>query len=227
MVSRVASSVASARPISGGTMEKESTLEKIRGAAVKEFARYGLDGARVDRIAQQAGINKAMIYYHYRGKEDLYENLFLEIVTQIRKKVTGMFPVDAASNRDIFTGISGYIDFLDDIDPDYARIIMRELAGGGRYFLKLGFPNLVLPVLGLISEIIESGKKEGRIKDINPLYTFFSIVAPLIFFKMVKTITMDTERGEMFFREGYLDEFKRTYFAILESGIEKIQEDAE
>ena len=49
------------------------TRDKILDTARDEFAQSGLDGARVDRIAERAGVNKAMIYYHFKSKEDLYQ----------------------------------------------------------------------------------------------------------------------------------------------------------
>ena len=50
----------------------KNTAARILEVARDEFAKYGFDGARVDRIASRAKINKAMIYYHYRSKEKLY-----------------------------------------------------------------------------------------------------------------------------------------------------------
>ena len=52
--------------------EDATTPEKIRRAALAEFAELGLDGARIDRIAERAGVNKAMIYYHFKSKDELY-----------------------------------------------------------------------------------------------------------------------------------------------------------
>jgi AcrR family transcriptional regulator len=48
------------------------TRSKILDAATVEFARYGLGGARVDRIAQRAGANKRMLYYYFGSKEELF-----------------------------------------------------------------------------------------------------------------------------------------------------------
>lgn len=64
-------------------MEAATTGEKIIKAAQREFAQYGYEGARVDRIAQKAKINKAMIYYHYKSKENLYESLLSKVYTTV------------------------------------------------------------------------------------------------------------------------------------------------
>src|SRR5258706_8408513 len=52
--------------------DPERTRQKILAAATDEFARYGLGGARVDRIAQRAGANKRMLYYYFGDKDRLF-----------------------------------------------------------------------------------------------------------------------------------------------------------
>src|SRR5688500_981067 len=52
--------------------EPERTKARILEAATQEFARYGLGGARVDRIAARAGANKRMLYYYFGSKEALF-----------------------------------------------------------------------------------------------------------------------------------------------------------
>lgn len=54
---------------------KISTKEKIIEAAYKEFAEKGFDGARMQKIAERAKINKAMLHYYYKDKETLYETV--------------------------------------------------------------------------------------------------------------------------------------------------------
>src|SRR5689334_17921126 len=54
------------------TRDPEQTRQRILDAAKAEFARVGLGGARVDRIAQEAGANKRMLYYYFGNKEDLF-----------------------------------------------------------------------------------------------------------------------------------------------------------
>ena len=55
--------------------DKEATKAKLLEAALEEFARYGIAGARVDRIAAKAGCNKAMIYAYFGSKEGLFDEL--------------------------------------------------------------------------------------------------------------------------------------------------------
>jgi AcrR family transcriptional regulator len=52
--------------------DPEKTRQRILDAATAEFARHGLGGARVDRLAQRAGANKRMLYYYFGSKEALF-----------------------------------------------------------------------------------------------------------------------------------------------------------
>jgi len=52
--------------------DPERTRHRILAAATEEFARYGLGGARVDRIARRAAANKRMLYYYFRDKDNLF-----------------------------------------------------------------------------------------------------------------------------------------------------------
>ena len=65
--------------------DPEATRAAILAAATDEFAAYGLGGARVDRIAERAGINKRMLYYYFGQKEDL----FLAVLEQAYENIRG------------------------------------------------------------------------------------------------------------------------------------------
>src|ERR1700675_1548635 len=56
----------------GNSRDPERTRQRILDAATEEFARHGLGGARVDRIATRAGANKRMLYYYFGDKDGLF-----------------------------------------------------------------------------------------------------------------------------------------------------------
>ena len=71
--------------------ENQSSKQKILSVALKEFAAYGFGGARVERIARQAGVNKAMIFYYYSSKQNLYRIIvkksLLELIPKIQEAI--------------------------------------------------------------------------------------------------------------------------------------------
>jgi TetR/AcrR family transcriptional regulator len=58
-----------------GTRDPEATKRRILDAALREFSEKGIAGARVDAIAERAGINKRMLYYYFGSKEDLFREI--------------------------------------------------------------------------------------------------------------------------------------------------------
>jgi AcrR family transcriptional regulator len=66
----------------------ELTKHRILEAATEEFSRYGFAGARVDRIAQSAGANKALIYAYFGNKEKLFAEVYQAIIGLVVQDVT-------------------------------------------------------------------------------------------------------------------------------------------
>jgi AcrR family transcriptional regulator len=60
--------------------------QRILDVAIREFARKGLAGARVDEIARRAGVNKQLLYYYFKNKEGLYNAVLAEMVSVSAKK---------------------------------------------------------------------------------------------------------------------------------------------
>lgn len=69
------------------TYGSSDSQHSIFQAAIDEFAAHGFHGARMDRIAERSSINKAMIYYHYKNKENLYIAVITYIATSIFEKI--------------------------------------------------------------------------------------------------------------------------------------------
>lgn len=68
-----------------------NTEQKILQAAIKVFIQNGFDGARMQQIADEAGMNKALIHYYFKNKENLFERIFLEKRNDFLPKMNAMF----------------------------------------------------------------------------------------------------------------------------------------
>ena len=62
------------------------TKENILRAATEEFAEYGYEGARVERIVGNAGCNMRMLYHHFENKENLYIEVLESVYVTIRNR---------------------------------------------------------------------------------------------------------------------------------------------
>ena len=76
-------------------MEKnDNTKERILISAKKVFLLKGMAGARMQDIADEAGINKAMLHYYFQNKEKLFEVIFQESLSMFFPKITGIINAD-------------------------------------------------------------------------------------------------------------------------------------
>ncbi len=196
------------------------TEEKIIRSALVEFAEYGFDGARIDRIARRAKVNKAMIYYHFRGKEKLYEKIIRDTAEGIRKHIDANMKKEISSVEDLLEILGIFIEYLHNLDIDFFRIVMREISCGGKYFKNIFFPNTLIPFLGIFMNAIEILKKNRKIADIHPLYTFFQLVGSALYFNLFRIILKDTDLYGTVFHENYLKEYTQNFSSIVLYGLQ-------
>ena len=159
----------------------------ILAAAAREFAERGFGGARVDRIAQRARVNKAMLYYHYGSKLGLYteilRDMFRAVGTRARALADGPGAADAKLDAWIVTVVEEA-----GARPWFPPIMLRELASGAAHVdaETLGMLN---GVYAAVRDMILQGQRDGSFRQVDPVLTHFTIMpAILIFFARQRVI---------------------------------------
>ncbi len=155
-------------------MVKTSTEEKIKEAARKMFSKKGYTATRTRDIAEEAGINLALLNYYFRSKEKLFEIVMLE---KMEKYFGVLVPVlnDASTTLEnkIESISSKYIDLVL-ANPELPLFVLSELRNGPEHFIKLtkkaDFFN---------SEFIRQLVKKRP--DVNPLHFFTSLLGMCLF----------------------------------------------
>ena len=107
--------------------DKPGTKEAILAAAFAEFSEQGLAGARVDRIAATAGVNKAMLYYHFSSKQNLYHEAIRHHVIAASSQLSEMFDNDMPIEEVLHRTAAQYTRIFSS-NPEFVRILLRELA---------------------------------------------------------------------------------------------------
>jgi AcrR family transcriptional regulator len=149
-------------------------------AAAVEFAARGFDGAKVDRIAERARVNKAMLYYHFKNKAALYRAILTELFQSLAVAVTegrrsGGTP-EAQIQRFIRTVATETA-----ARPHFPSIWLREMAEGGRH-IDIDIVRELTSILGVLKAVLDDGRAAGLFGDAHPLVTQMGIVAPLLLF---------------------------------------------
>ena len=158
----------------------ESTEQKILQAAREEFIKTGLKGARMQEIADRAGVNKALLHYYFRSKEKLYEASIRDVVETLWGTIEKQLS-ELKSQPDlqeyIRLVVTSYIQTMS-VNPLFVRIMIREVADGGTILSQLAqkvvarFGSVPKGMLQALAEQI----KKGKVKKINPVDIFLNMM---------------------------------------------------
>jgi TetR/AcrR family transcriptional regulator len=108
------------------TENDKQTEEKIFESATEVFIMKGMDGARMQDIANHAGINKALLHYYYRTKDHLFNAVFEKIAGQIFKKFAPVLDENLSLEEKIRFFFREHISFLQS-NPRLPAFLMNEL----------------------------------------------------------------------------------------------------
>jgi AcrR family transcriptional regulator len=166
--------------------KKKETVRRIREAATRAFAESGYEGARMDRIAESAGVNKAMLYYHVGDKDALYtwvlHGVFGDITARMEKNIS--------ESESPVGKIKAYIRSIGQTlekHPNLLRIMMREMASSGSHFPELVAADMA-SIIGRIGDIIRQGHQQGVFRDVDPLVLHLMVMGGISYLKASSTI---------------------------------------
>ncbi len=116
-------------PLSRTRPGRERIMAAIREAAIAEFSLHGLKGTSTQAIAERAGLTKPQLHYYISGKDELYEELLMQVLHDWKV----VFSFEAANDpaRVLATYIRAKLDHAFD-NPEISRIFTREVLDGGR-----------------------------------------------------------------------------------------------
>lgn len=157
----------------------ESTQEKILQAAKKVFIKKGMTGARMQDIADEAGMNKALLHYYFRNKDQLFEMIFKEAAGKLFPKINFIFESDEPLFVKIEKFASEYIDVMVE-NPYLPMFVLSEIHHDPQYFLeRIWGGNRPRPARFL--EQIAAEVKKGTIRDISPLQLLMNMISLTVF----------------------------------------------
>ncbi|MCY1720988.1 TetR/AcrR family transcriptional regulator [Prolixibacteraceae bacterium Z1-6] len=159
-------------------IKKDNTEDKILKAAKTIFIRKGMEGARMQEIADEAGINKALLHYYFRSKQKLFEAIFVNLLTQIFPNITTLLLSDKPIEEKIGLFIEKYIDMLLQ-NPYLPAFVLKEINRDSDFFEKT-FSNRKID-LNLIFNMLEKEMEAGNIRKMNPRDIMANLLAMCIF----------------------------------------------
>lgn len=154
--------------------------EKILLAARKVFMSKGMAGARMQDIADEAGINKALLHYYFRDKDKLFETIFMDEALKFFPKINMIFQSDLSLFDKIEKFVQEYIDEMI-ANPYLPWFVMNELHRDADQFMYKIWGKENLPKPAKFLEQIEQEVKAGRIKKLSPVHLLMNMISMTIF----------------------------------------------
>jgi len=152
-------------------------------AARAEFAEHGLGGARVDRIAERADVNKRLIYYYFENKDKLFlavlENAYADIREAENKLLLADMPPSLAIRRLTEFTWDYYI-----AHPEFLTLLNSENLHQGRHLaMSTRVRDTNSPLIQTLADILERGRKDGIFRGgIDPIQLYVSIAGMAYFY---------------------------------------------
>lgn len=156
-----------------------STEQKILDAAKQVFMENGLDGARMQDIADKAGINKALLHYYFRSKDKLFEKIFIDEAQKLMPKVAMIMFSELPLFEKIEKFVGEYIDTLSQ-NPLLPIFILNEVTKNPKGMMKKIWGNQ-RPPIDKIEEHVAKLIKKGEIRPIKGDELIINMVSLCIF----------------------------------------------
>lgn len=174
----------------GNRRNSARNQERILRAATAEFARHGLGGARVDRIAARAGANKRMLYYYFGNKDELFLAVLEAAYARIRNaekalRLEDVDPEEAIRRLVAFTW-NYYL-----AHPEFMTLLNSENLHRGRHVRRSRrVAAMHSPFVATIREVLERGARAGKFRDGVDAVQLYISIAGLGYFYLSNRYTL-------------------------------------
>lgn len=167
----------------GSRGNPEHSRAAILNAAVREFAREGVAGARTDAIARSAGVNKALLYYYFKDKEALYQAVLDEVFSGVRVAIQNALSQKLPPRERLAAYVCAHFDYVAS-NPLYPRIVHAEFLRAGRDPSRLQrvAKQYFQPIFVNIASLLSEGKKCGDFRAVDPIHFIPSMISVIVFY---------------------------------------------
>ncbi len=197
------------------------TEQKIIRAATDIFLQKGKDGARMQEIARQAGINQALLHYYFRSKEKLYRQVF---VSEVREFMEAIFH-SMVDKDDIAEFVRSFIyRYIDQLaqNPQVIRFILWEIERGGSLFAEV-FREIITQNPGKSPSFfirkLNDAIRQGKIRKLDPHHLIFSIIGMCIYVFLARPLIQQIFPEINFTSPEFIEKRKEEVFNLVWNGI--------
>ena len=170
-------------------MSDQNTEQKILKAAKKVFHRKGMAGTRMQEVADEAGINKALLHYYFRSKQLLFESVFKDAIKDALPAIWTVLGSDLQLFDKIRAFAEGYIETISK-DPFIPSFVVSELQRDPEGLLKM-IQASKMEGRKVFGQQLANAVKDGRIRTIDPLQLFVDMMSLCVYPFIAKPMIME------------------------------------
>ena len=175
--------------------DPEQTRARILAAAKAEFARVGLGGARVDRIAALAGANKRMLYYYFGNKDELFRAVLEAAYEHIRESEKALH-LDAFDPREAIQRLVAFTWNYYLEHPEFLSLLNSENLHQAEHLRQsTRVRRMHSPFVAMISDIVERGAQAGVFRSGVDAVQLYISIAGLAYFYLANNHTLSAIFG--------------------------------
>jgi AcrR family transcriptional regulator len=177
------------------TRDADRTQQEILGAAMIEFAASGLGGARIDAIAERAGVNKRLIYYYFGSKQGLFLAVLEQTYADIREAERALQlettdPADAVRRLVAFTW-NHYLEH-----PEFLTLLNSENLHRAQHLKQSKrIREMNSPLIQSLGDMLERGRRKGVFRGGVDAVQLYISIAGLAYFYLSNNHTLSTIFG--------------------------------
>jgi TetR/AcrR family transcriptional regulator len=196
------------------------TEQKIIATAIEVFIEKGQAGARMQDIADRAGINKALLHYYFRNKNQLFKKAFETVLMHFLQSLFESAKTISDIRQFLKLFIDRYIDTVSQ-HPQMLRFILWEIENGGEIFASAArkvFAEKGFDTIPLIP-IIQDAVARGVIKPVDPLQFTLSLLGMCVYPFIASPLIQKVVPGFNPFAPSFLEARKKAIFELMWVGL--------
>jgi TetR/AcrR family transcriptional regulator len=171
------------KPLLGTRGQPQESRAAILQAAVREFAKEGVAGARTDAIARSAGVNKALLYYYFKDKETLYRAVLDQVFSGLHAAIHAALAKPQPPREKLASYVHAHFDYIAS-NPLYPRIVQAEMMRArvsDHSRMKRIALHYFRPVFLELSTLLREGIQAGDFRRVDPFHFIPSMISVIVF----------------------------------------------
>jgi TetR/AcrR family transcriptional regulator len=177
------------------TERADQTRARILAAAIRQFSENGLAGARTEQIAEAAGVNKALLYYYFRSKQDLYAAAMEAVAEGVRAASMAVLETDASAGERFLRLILNHFDRIHSnrVFQSLMQQEMIRLHRGEANALGPLVEKLFRPLWIRVQAVVEEGIAAGELIPVEETQMIYAGLGANVFYFLSAPMTRLTQ----------------------------------